>query len=67
MADRPDMQTLTEFLNKRAPLRAPRNDHDWTRGVCGQTPVIECTRAGCDVVWWPDRSEPKSKCAGGPS
>ncbi len=38
--------------------------HDWAPDVKNGAPVLGCARAGCWLVWWPDRREPKAACTG---
>lgn len=40
--------------------------HAWRPSVRKRQPVLRCDNAGCPIVWWPDRLEPKSQCTGAP-
>lgn len=32
--------------------------------IMAGAPVLRCANLRCRVVWWPDRTKPKSECAG---
>ncbi len=50
------------IANLYGPAKRPTG-HRWTADVRGDQPVMTCTNAGCRIVWWPDRNEPRSTCA----
>lgn len=39
-------------------------EHSWTPNVRDSQPVLTRANGDCRIVWWSDRSRPKSKCAG---
>lgn len=40
--------------------------HRWQPSTRNGQPILTCANEGCRIIWWSDRKEPKSGCAGTP-